>query len=51
MPYQISKDLRQITNGEIFEQNNYDGGAPFPPDFVRQGNRYATLRMDSFPSK
>ena len=46
-----TKDPRQITNGEIFEQNNYDGGAPFPTDFVRQGNRYATLRIDSFPSK
>ena len=24
---------------------------PFPPNFIRQGNRYATLRIDSFPSK
>ena len=46
-----TKDPRQIANGEIFEKNNYDGGAPFPPNFIRQGNRYATLRIDSFPSK
>ena len=46
-----TKDPRKIANGEIFEKNNYDGGAPFPPNFIRQGNRYATLRIDSFPSK
>ena len=46
-----TKDPRQIGSGEIFEKNNYDGGAPFPPNFIRQGNRYATLRIDSFPSK
>ena len=44
-----TKDPRQIGSGEIFEKNNYDGGAF--PQILRQGNRYATLRIDSFPSK
>ena len=47
--YEAGARVEKLINK--FEKNNYDGGAPFPPNFIRQGNRYATLRIDSFPSK
>ena len=30
-----TKDPRQIGSGEIFEKNNYDGGAPFSTKFYQ----------------
>ncbi len=48
---QATQDPRIQDQPEIFESYPYTGGAPFPDHFQRQGNRYATVRIDSFPSQ
>lgn len=48
---QRTKDPRLVGGDEIFESYPYTGGAPFPDNFVRQGSRYATVRIDGFPSR
>ena len=46
-----TKDPRVLGGDEVFEQANYTGGSPFPDNFRRMGRNYATVRIDSFPSK
>lgn len=45
-----TKDPRVVGGEMIFETYRYTGGAPIPDHFNRQGNRYATVKIDSFPS-
>ncbi|RMG24019.1 MAG: hypothetical protein D6730_13345, partial [Bacteroidetes bacterium] len=45
-----SGDPRLVGGDSIFESYPYTGGTVFPEHFQRKSPRYATVRLDSFPS-
>ncbi len=44
-------DPRILGGKAVFEDYPFTGGAPIPDFMVRQSHNYATIRIDSFPSK
>lgn len=46
-----TNDPRVLGGEEIFESYPYTGGTIYPDQFKRQSRRYATVKIDTFPSK